>query len=139
MDPYRQKILDHYRYPRQYGKLPGATHRASRSNPLCGDEVTVAVEVERGMVADVRFTGRGCAITTAATSLLLETVVGKPVAVARRMAPPAVLKLLGTPITPARHGCALLGFEALQAALAPRTERFLVTQKPLRRTSEGFG
>lgn len=120
MDPYRQKILDHYRYPRHFGKLPRATDAAERSNPVCGDEVTVAVRLERGHVADARFTGRGCAIMTAATSLLLETVAGQSVAQVKALLPAAVLKLLGAPITPARHSCALLGFEALRAALTPR-------------------
>ena len=117
MDPYRQKILDHYRHPRHFGKLPGATHAAERSNPVCGDEVTVAVRLERGKVADVRFTGRGCAISTAATSLLLESVADQSVARVKALQPAAVLKLLGAPIGPARYKCALLGYEALQAAL----------------------
>lgn len=116
MDPYRQKILDHYRHPRNFGKLPGATHRAALSNPLCGDDVAIALRVERGKIAAVRFTGRGCAIATAATSLVTEAVAGQPVASAQRLAPADVFRLLGAPIGPARHKCALLGYEALRQA-----------------------
>lgn len=117
MDLYRQKILDHYRHPRNFGQLAGATHRAAVSNPLCGDDVAIALRVERGKIAAVRFTGRGCAISTAATSLLTDTIMGKPLAALRRMKPTAVLQLLGAPIGPARHKCALLGYEALHQAV----------------------
>ena len=120
MDLYREKILDHYRNPRQYGKVAGATHRAVRANPVCGDEVTLTVRVRRGTIVDVRFSGRGCAISTATNSLLLELLVGKTVAAVRQLQPAAVLKLLGVPIGPARHHCALLGFEALREALAAK-------------------
>lgn len=118
MDPYRQNILDHYRHPRNFGQLSGATHRAAVSNPLCGDEVTVALKVAHDRIAGVAFTGRGCAISTAATSLLTEAVKGKPLTAVGRLTSAAVLHLLGAPIGPARHKCALLGYEALRAALA---------------------
>lgn len=118
MDPYRQKILDHYRHPRNFGHLAGATHRASLSNPLCGDEVEIALRVVGGKVVGVKFTGRGCAISTAAMSLLTEAIVDQPFARVRRLKPHAALRLLGAPIGPARLKCALLGYEALLAALA---------------------
>lgn len=116
MDPYRQKILDHYRHPRNFGPLAGATHRAVRLNPLCGDEVTLELNVRRGRVRAVGFQGRGCAISMAATSLLTVAADGKSVAAIGRLTPAAVLTLLGVPISPARHQCALLSFQALQAA-----------------------
>lgn len=116
VDLYRQKILDHYRHPRNFGKLAGATHRAVLSNPLCGDDVAIALRVERGKIAAVRFSGRGCAISTAATSLLTEAVDGQSVARTKQLAPADVFRLLGAPIGPARHKCALLGYEALQQA-----------------------
>lgn len=117
MDFYRQKILDHYRAPRNFGKLRGATHRAQRSNPLCGDEVEIAVKVVRGIIRQIKFTGRGCAISMAATSLLTEAVLGQRVTKIRALKPDNTLDLLGTPIAPARHSCALLGYEALHDAL----------------------
>jgi len=122
MDLYRQKILDHYRSPRNFGQLRGATHRAQRSNPLCGDEVEIAVKVARGMVRQIKFTGRGCAISMAATSLLTEAVLGHRVSKIRALKSEEALDLLGAPIAPARHSCALLGYEALREALvSPHT------------------
>ncbi|MDD5109840.1 MAG: SUF system NifU family Fe-S cluster assembly protein [Patescibacteria group bacterium] len=117
MDLYRQKILDHYRAPRNFGKLKGATHKAQRGNPLCGDEVEIALKITRGVVRQVKFTGTGCAISMAATSLLTEAVSGQRLSQVRRLTEAQALRLLGTPIGPARHKCALLGYEALQKAL----------------------
>ncbi len=137
MDPYRQKILDHYRHPRHFGALTNATHRAALSNPLCGDDVAIALRVARGKIADVRFTGRGCAISTAATSLLTEAVDGQQVARIRRLQPADVFRLFGAPIGPARHTCALLGYDALRQALGHKI-RLSSNQKPPALLPGGF-
>ncbi len=117
MDPYRQRILDHYRHPRNFGTLPRPTHRAKRANPLCGDIITLEVSVARDRIQQVAFQGEGCAISRAATSLLTEAVQGKTVAMARALTAARAIALLGVPISPARQPCARLGFEALQAAI----------------------
>lgn len=117
MDIYRQKILDHYRHPRNFGSLAKATHTAHVDNPLCGDEVTLRLRVRAGKVTGVAFAGTGCAISTAATSLLTDALAGVTLAQARRLSADSVLTLLGVPISPARRKCALLGWTALRTAL----------------------
>lgn len=76
---YQQVILDHYRSPRNNDPLDTPTSVAQGHNPLCGDRVTVQLEVEDGMVRDVSFQGMGCAISTASASLMTEAIKGKPV------------------------------------------------------------
>lgn len=83
---YEQVILDHNRNPRNYPKNPpGATHHAHGYNPLCGDEFTLHLRVDNGVIADVGFEGAGCAISTASASLLTEAVKGKRLDEARTL------------------------------------------------------
>jgi nitrogen fixation NifU-like protein len=79
-DLYQEIILDHNKRPRNFGKPVHATHEAHGDNPLCGDKVAVYLTVENGVVKDVAFDGRGCAISTASASLMTEMVRGKPIA-----------------------------------------------------------
>ena len=76
-DLYQEIILDHAKHPRNTGTLEGATHIADGHNPLCGDQVRVFMRVAGGRVEDIRFDGRGCAISTAASSMMSELVKGK--------------------------------------------------------------
>ncbi len=113
---YRDYILDHYRNPRNTGELPGATHTFHDTNPLCGDEITMSLRIEDGRVADVRFNGKGCAISQASASILTEDVKGKTLDEVRAIDKERVFENLGIPITPARVKCALLGLKALKGA-----------------------
>jgi len=74
---YQSVILDHNRKPRNFGPLEGATGTAEGKNPLCGDQVEVAVRLDGDILADVRFTGHGCAISKASASLMTAAVRGK--------------------------------------------------------------
>ena len=74
---YQEVILDHNRRPRNFRALENATHSAAGHNPLCGDNVTIALIVEDGIVTDVAFQGSGCAISTASASLLTGAIKGK--------------------------------------------------------------
>lgn len=76
---YQEVIFDHNRNPRNYRPLPAANRRADGHNPLCGDQLTVYVQVEDGIVREASFVGHGCAISTASASLMTEAVKGKPV------------------------------------------------------------
>jgi nitrogen fixation NifU-like protein len=80
-DLYRDVILDHNRHPRNFGKLERADAYADGHNPLCGDRLTVFLKMEGDKVEDVRFEGKGCAISTASASLMTEAVKGKDKAV----------------------------------------------------------
>ncbi len=84
-DLYKDVIVDHNRHPRNFGKLEPADAHADGYNPLCGDRLTIYVNVKDDKVADIRFEGQGCAISTASASLLTEAVKGKSLADADRL------------------------------------------------------
>ena len=77
MDLYQEVILDHNKKPRNFGKLDGADHFAEGHNPLCGDQLKVYIKMDGDRVAQIRFEGSGCAISTASASLMTEAVAGK--------------------------------------------------------------
>ncbi len=74
---YQETIFDHYRQPRNYGRLRDANRSADGYNPLCGDKVTLYLKVEEGVIKDAHFEGAGCAIATASASLMTESIKGK--------------------------------------------------------------
>ena len=91
MDPslrelYQEVILDHSRHPRHFGALDNATHKAEGHNPLCGDRVTVMLALdEAGRVADIKFQGKGCAISQASASMMTELLAGRTVEEAEKL------------------------------------------------------
>jgi len=116
-DLYRDYILDHYKSPRNYGELEGATHRYHDTNPLCGDEITMLLLVgDDERIQDVHFTGRGCAISQASASILTEEIKGKTLGEVKGIDRDHVLTNLGITISPARIKCALLSLKALKGA-----------------------
>ena len=88
-DLYQEVILDHNRRPRNFGALPSANHQAEGYNPLCGDKVTVFLDLQDGRdglyIRDVAFQGAGCAISTASASLMTEALKGKTAEEAREL------------------------------------------------------
>jgi nitrogen fixation protein NifU and related proteins len=116
---YREVILDHYKNPRGHGPLAGADVSAEGMNPLCGDEVAVAVAFgeDGDTIRDVRFEGRGCAISQAATSMLMEMVKGRKASEVAGMPKEELLEEVGIPLTPVRLKCAILGLGVLKLAL----------------------
>ena len=79
-DLYQEIILDHGKNPRNFGELDPHTHEAEGFNPLCGDQIRVQVRVSDGKVDDLRFSGHGCAISTASASMMTQLVKGKSIA-----------------------------------------------------------
>ena len=116
-DLYRENVLDHYKNPRGHGVIEDAEAQAEGVNPLCGDEVTIYVSLDGGTIEDVRFRGRGCAISQAATSMLMEMVKGRSAAEVAEMSREELLEEVGIPLTPVRLKCALLGLGVLKVAL----------------------
>ena len=115
-DMYRDYILDHYKNPRNSGELEGATNTYSDSNPLCGDELTMSLRIDDGKVADVRFKGKGCAISQASASILTEEIKGKSLDEIKAIDRDHVIESLGITLTPARVKCALLSLKALKGS-----------------------
>jgi nitrogen fixation NifU-like protein len=117
-DLYRELILDHYKSPRNHGTLDPADARAEGQNPLCGDEISITVNFDGGdTIRSIRFEGRGCAISQAATSMLTELVQGRTAEEVAAMPKEELLEELGIPLTPVRLKCALLGLGVLKVAL----------------------
>jgi nitrogen fixation protein NifU and related proteins len=116
---YREVILDHYKNPRGHGVIEGADAEAEGQNPLCGDEVSVYVAFgEDGeTIDDVKFSGRGCAISQAATSMLMEMVSGRTATEVAGLDKDELLAEIGVPLTPVRLKCAMLGLTTLKVAL----------------------
>ena len=118
-DLYREVILDHYKNPRGHGIIEDADAEAEGMNPLCGDEVSIFVSFAPGsdVIDEVKFSGRGCAISQAATSMLMEMTVGKTAQEVATMGKEDVLEEIGIPLTPVRLKCAMLGLTTLKVAL----------------------
>lgn len=118
MDDLAQaNILDHYKYPRNHGALEHPTVSREEHNPLCGDKIRLDLLIQDGLIEDLRFTGRGCAISQASTSMLTEALKGQPVEVAKAFGKDDVLDLLGIPLGYTRMKCALLGLKALKVGI----------------------
>lgn len=118
-DLYREVILDHYKNPRGHGVIEGADASAEGQNPLCGDEVAIYVsfEPDGDTIEDIKFSGRGCAISQAATSMLMEMVKGRRASEIASLPKDDLLEEIGIPLTPIRLKCALLGLGTLKVAL----------------------
>jgi nitrogen fixation NifU-like protein len=128
---YQETILDHFRQPRNAGRLVGANRTAEGYNPLCGDKVKLYLKVEDGVIRDVRFEGSGCAIATASASLMTECIKGKSEAEALQLmesvhamvagsgtsAAGKLAVLAGVREFPQRVKCATLAWHTMKAAL----------------------
>jgi nitrogen fixation protein NifU and related proteins len=116
---YREVILDHYKNPRGHGVIEDADASAEGQNPLCGDEVAIYVALgdDGDTIDEVKFSGRGCAISQAATSMLTEMVQGRKASEIATMPRDELLEEIGIPLTPIRLKCALLGLGVLKVAL----------------------
>jgi nitrogen fixation protein NifU and related proteins len=139
-DLYQEVVLDHGKRPRNFREVEGANHRAQGHNPLCGDQITVTVKVEGGVIRDIGFQGQGCAISRASASLMTGAVkdrtreeaeqlfeqVHKLVTEGPADVNPEVLGKLtvlsGVSEFPARVKCASLAWHTLRAALRGEAE-----------------
>jgi nitrogen fixation NifU-like protein len=117
MSIYQDVILDHYRNPRNFGRLDHAIHESEARNLSCGDRLEMTVSIKKDLVDDIRFQGEGCAISQAAASILTEYAKRKSVKELLALEPKAVLELLALELSPTRMKCALLSLETLKKAL----------------------
>ncbi|MGC2574765.1 MAG: SUF system NifU family Fe-S cluster assembly protein [Candidatus Nitrosopolaris sp.] len=117
-DIYREIILDHYRNPRNKGRLTNPDVTVHDSNPLCGDEIDIHLKVDEDMIREIKFEGRGCAISQASVSMLTEMVLDKPLTLVKDLAKEDILENIGlTNLGPARIKCALLSLKVLKMAM----------------------
>ena len=117
---YSDLLLDHFRHPRNYGSLVDPDVSYEKFNPLCGDRIRIEVKLENTTISEARFKGDGCAISTAAASLLTELITGSQLEAVAVISDEELIAALESDIKPARRQCALLSLEALRAGLHER-------------------
>jgi nitrogen fixation NifU-like protein len=116
-DIYKDIILDYYRHPRNIGDLQDPDVRAKDSNPLCGDIIEMQLKIKEGKIYDLRFKGRGCAISQASASMLTELAKGKSLEEVKALGKTDILDMLGIDPGPTRIKCALLGLKVMKLAV----------------------
>ncbi len=128
---YQEALLAHHRAPHNRRELPDATASASQRNPVCGDDITVAVRIADGVVTEIAFSGRGCSVATASASMMTDAVRGRRVQAALALGetvermlgggevelPEVLAPLRGVAPFAGRHGCARMPWQALREAL----------------------
>jgi nitrogen fixation NifU-like protein len=114
-DLYREIIIDHAQHPHNHGTIPDADVSYEDSNPLCGDKIRMDMKIENGIVTDVKFSGKGCAISQASASMLTDEIKGKALDEIRHIDKQFVLDLIGIPLGPTRIKCALLPLKVIKA------------------------
>jgi nitrogen fixation protein NifU and related proteins len=119
-DFYRELILDYYRNPRNFGKLDPHDIDARDTNPLCGDEIEMQIKVsaDKDKIEEIKFIGKGCAISQASASMLTEMAKGKPLEWVKGLSRDDIQKMLGTSdLGPARIKCAMLSVKVLKTGV----------------------
>ena len=114
---YSDILLDHFRHPRNYGSLDAPDISNEQFNPLCGDRIRLELNLEESRVTKARFKGDGCAISTAAASLLTELILNEDIAQLSDFPDTRLISALESNIQPARLQCALLPLHALREGL----------------------
>jgi len=117
---YSEVLLDHFRHPRNYGGVVDPDVSYEAFNPLCGDRIRIEVKLDQTTITEARFKGDGCAISTAAASLLTELITGSQLEAVAAIADGKLIAALESNIQPGRVQCALLPLEALRAGLKER-------------------
>ena len=115
---YQENILDHYKNPRNAGKIQNASVHHHEYNPLCGDELDMFLVIDKNKkIADVKIHARGCAISVASASMLTEHIKGRSIHELEKMTKDDILEMLGIPLSPVRLKCALLSLDTLKNSI----------------------
>lgn len=117
LEMYSEMILDHFKNPRNFGKIDNADASARDLNPACGDVVEMFLRIECGKIKEVKFDGQGCAISQASASLLTEKVQGLEVEEAAKIPNGKASEIIGVQLSPVRLKCALLPLKVLKLAV----------------------
>jgi nitrogen fixation NifU-like protein len=116
-DLYRELILDHYQHPHNHGEIPDADITYEDSNPLCGDRIRIDIKTKNNVVTDVKFNGKGCAVSQASASMLTDELIGKSLDEIKKMDKQFILDMLGIPLGPTRIKCALLPLKVIKSGV----------------------
>lgn len=111
---YQEQILDRYHQPRHHGSLQHPTKKLEGANRTCGDELTMYVQLAGDTIKEIRFESRACAVCTASADLLIDRLIGQPVALLDELDAADIQNMLGLPLSPIRLKCALLPLETLK-------------------------
>ncbi|MEM0086818.1 MAG: SUF system NifU family Fe-S cluster assembly protein [Candidatus Micrarchaeaceae archaeon] len=125
MELYGEIIIDNYENPRNKGSMENADAKFHELNTTCGDEITMYIKVKDGKIEDVKFEGKGCAISMATASMLTEAVKGKSIKDIEKLDFEFIKKLIGLDPGPARLKCATLSLKTLKGAV------FIYEHKPM--------
>lgn len=115
---YSEIILDHFRNPRNYGRLNSPDVTCEEVNPLCGDRIRIELEIHNGIITAAGFVGDGCAISIAAASVLTELVAGASIQSSEVVSDAKLIESLESEIKPSRMKCALLALDALRSGVS---------------------
>ncbi len=114
---YKEIILDYYRNPRNYGRLTSSDIEEYDINPLCGDELSIAIKLDGNRIEDIKFNGKGCVISQVSASMLTEMVLHKSLKDVIKLNKKSILDSLGIELSPARLKCALLSLKVLKTGV----------------------
>lgn len=114
---YRENLMDHYKNPRNRGRIVGASVNSAADNPFCGDSLVLDMLVEKGIITDLKFDGEMCAVGIAAASMLSEEIIGKSVEEAKKFDKEKMLAFFSEELTTSRIKCATLALQALQEGI----------------------
>ncbi len=114
---YSQILDDHYREPRNFGRMEDPDVQVTETNPTCGDTISLFIKVKDGNLEEISYVASGCLISVASASILSEKATGSSLKEIRTMAKSDVLKNLGLKLGPAREKCALISYDALMKAI----------------------
>ena len=118
MDEFElERLLDHYKDPRNFGHLESPDVVCEEGNPSCGDQIRLEIKLKGDVIEDVRFSGKGCAISQAAASMLTEEIKGKSLDYVRKLGKREMLDILGVEVNPMRLKCALLALKVAKGGL----------------------
>ncbi len=117
---YRENILEHFKEPRNYGKIKDADVYHKENNPVCGDEIEIFLKFDKknkSKISEIKFQGRGCAVSQATASILTEEIKNKELRKIQQLDSTDIIKMIGIPLSPTRLKCAMLSLDTLKNAI----------------------
>ena len=111
---YKENILDHYKHPHNLGQIENADISSTENNPLCGDVISINLKLNNHKIEDIKFVGKGCAISQSAVSMLTDEIKGKTFEEIKNFKAEDIMNMLGIEIGPVRTKCAVLGLVAIK-------------------------